>query len=80
MSEEHESGHVQNHQIRTLIVCGRVILPFYRFLCEKLDLDFKRIKKHDQIPYTHMITMTIKSTIYYWAVFIQEHKIKCRGN
>ena len=58
---------------------------FYRFTVFSvksliLIAYLKRIKKHYQIPYTHIIIMTIKSTIFYCAVFIQEHKIKCRGN
>ena len=56
---------------------------FYCFYIDlsakRLDLDLKRIKKHDQISFTHMIIMTIKTT-YDCGVFIQEYKIKCRGN
>ena len=44
MSEKHASGHVKNHQIRTLVFGGTVIFPFYLFLCEKLDLISNELK------------------------------------
>ena len=44
MSEEHASGHVKDHQIQALIFGGTVIFPFYRFLCEKLDLISNELK------------------------------------
>ena len=74
---------VATYKIVSLELWSFAVSLFYRFYIElsakKLELDLKRIKKRDQISYTHNIIMAIKN-IYYYAVLIQEYKIKCREN